>query len=55
MPAVDRIETLKIRHEALEAALREEIARPHPDDRAVATLKRQKLKIKDLIKELAQQ
>lgn len=53
MPALDRIETLKHRHAALEAAIQAENARPHPDDDAVAQLKRQKLKLKDTINGMA--
>lgn len=53
MPTLDRIETLKHKHAAIEAALQAENARPHPDDDLVHQLKRQKLKLKDTIKELS--
>ncbi len=53
MPTLDRIETLKHKHAAIEAALQAENARPHPDDDLVSQLKRQKLKLKDTIKELS--
>ena len=55
MATVDRVETLKAKHAALEAALQEETSRPHPDDVAIAELKRQKLKLKDTIKGLTQE
>ncbi|MGE0660046.1 MAG: YdcH family protein [Reyranellaceae bacterium] len=55
MATVDRVETLKAKHAALEAALQEENTRPHPDETAIAALKRQKLKLKDTIKVLARQ
>lgn len=38
---------LRGRHVLLETALREERARPHPDDRTVARIKKKKLAIKD--------
>lgn len=53
MPTLDRIETLKHKHAAIEAALQMENARPHPDDDLVSQLKRQKLKLKDTIKDLS--
>jgi len=53
MPTPDRIDTLKHKHAALEAAIQAENARPHPDDDIVAQLKRQKLKLKDTITGLA--
>ena len=53
MPTPDRIETLKHRHAALEAALQAETARPHPNDDIVGQIKRQKLKLKDTIEELS--
>lgn len=48
----ERIEALKARHEALEAEIVDESNRPHPDDIAVAELKKQKLRIKDEIEGL---
>ena len=54
MATAERVETLKAKHAALEAALQEEHNRPHPDDVAIAELKRQKLKLKDTIKGLTQ-
>ena len=40
------IEALQAKHEALEAKLKEEQARPHPDDFRIQELKKQKLAIK---------
>jgi hypothetical protein len=45
----DMIETLKTKHHALETAIDEENNRPHPDDLEIASLKKQKLRIKDEI------
>lgn len=47
----DRIQSLQEKHSELDAALKEEEARPMPDSITIGTLKRQKLAIKD---ELAQ-
>ena len=49
MATVDRIGSLKAKHAALEAEIAELKARPHPDDDTLATLKRQKLRVKDEI------
>ncbi len=43
----ERVESLKVKHQALEAAIDEENNRPHPDDLHLVTLKKQKLRIKD--------
>ncbi len=43
----ERVESLKVKHQALEAAIDEENNRPHPDDLHLGTLKKQKLRIKD--------
>ncbi len=43
----ERVESLKVKHQALEAAIDEENSRPHPDDLHLSTLKKQKLRIKD--------
>ncbi len=48
----DRINALKAKHRALEAAIDEESARPHPDDVEIHRLKKQKLAIKDEIASL---
>lgn len=55
MATIDRIQTLKSKHAALEAALDEENARPHPDETLLANLKRQKLKLKDEMADLRRQ
>lgn len=52
MATADRVEALKVRHSSLETAIHEELARPHPDDDRVASLKKQKLKLKDEIRRL---
>lgn len=47
MSLLDRVQSLKAKHAALEAALDDETRRPLPDEIAIAELKRKKLKIKD--------
>ena len=47
MSLEERIDALKSKHQALEAAIEEENNRPHPDDLHVADLKKKKLRIKD--------
>lgn len=49
MSLMDRIETLKTRHAALEQAIDEEATRPHPDDELLQELKKRKLRLKDEI------
>ena len=49
MALQDRIETLRVRHAELEEAVRNEVARPLPDEQLLSDLKRQKLRIKDMI------
>ena len=51
----ERIEALKSRHQALEDAIKEEHNRPHPDDIEIASLKKQKLRIKDEIASMGKQ
>ncbi len=51
----ERINGLKSKHQALEAAIEGENNRPHPDDIEIASLKKQKLRIKDEIATLASQ
>ncbi len=53
MAVEDRIETLRNKHRALEAALSTERRRPHPDDIILATIKKQKLRLKDEMTRLA--
>ncbi|WP_448188786.1 YdcH family protein [Azospirillum sp. sgz301742] len=43
----DRIESLRIKHQALEAALKTECQRPHPDDYTLINIKKEKLRLKD--------
>ena len=52
MTVKDRTTTLRDRHAALEHELEEEISRPHPDAMTVASIKRQKLALKDQIEKL---
>ncbi|MTJ80186.1 MAG: DUF465 domain-containing protein [Telmatospirillum sp.] len=53
MSLLDRVQSLKAKHAALEAALDEEVHRPLPDDAAIAELKRKKLKIKDELERIS--
>lgn len=53
MSLMDRIETLKSRHAALEEAIHDEVTRPHPDDELLQELKKKKLRLKDEIAQLA--
>jgi len=53
MSVVDRIESLKSKHEKLENQIEAEEIRPHPDDALIHDLKRQKLKVKDEISTLS--
>lgn len=48
----ERISALKAKHQALEMALEEEVTRPRPDDIHIASIKKQKLAIKDEIASL---
>ena len=48
----ERIDALKAKHQALEGAIDEENTRPFPDEMHIASLKKQKLKIKDEIANL---
>ena len=45
----DRIASLKAQHQALDDVLHTKQTQPHPDDTAISTLKKQKLRIKDEI------
>ncbi|MBT3361147.1 MAG: YdcH family protein [Rhodospirillales bacterium] len=49
------IDALKTKHQALEAEIEKENSRPSPDDILIASLKKQKLKIKDEIAGLSRQ
>jgi hypothetical protein len=55
MSLQDRIEALREKHAALEAAIDEENRRPMPNQDAIHDLKRQKLRIKDEIFQLERQ
>ena len=52
MSTVDQIESLKEMHASLEHAIAQENLRPHPDDDAICSLKKQKLRLKDQIARL---
>ena len=47
MSVVERIESLRARHAALEKTIHDEEVRPHPDDDVITDLKKRKLRIKD--------
>lgn len=47
MAMVDRIEALKSKHEELDTLISAENARPVPDDTALHTMKKEKLRIKE--------
>ena len=47
MSTADRIEVLKEKHASLETALKDENNRPMPNSSVLASLKREKLAIKD--------
>ena len=49
----ERIDALRAKHAALEAAIQDENNRPLPDTTRLHDLKRQKLKIKDEIAEMS--
>ena len=53
MSAEERIAALKVRHTELENALETEVNRPQPDQGLVSSLKKQKLRIKDELAQLA--
>ena len=42
-----RLDSLKLRHASLDARIVEEDHRPRPDERALARLKREKLRLKE--------
>jgi hypothetical protein len=53
MSMQDHIVTLHARHAGLEAAVKTEVARPLPDEQRLSELKRQKLRLKDMIAALS--
>jgi len=55
MSLQETIEDLRSQHQHLEKALDQEHHRPHPDDYQIASLKKQKLAIKDQIADLEAQ
>ena len=46
------VASLQTKHEGLERRIREEMCRPSPDEAIIQTLKKQKLRIKEVIAEL---
>ncbi len=52
MSIEDRLSALRHKHADLESKIENENSRPHPDDSAIAELKRQKLRVKDEIHRL---
>jgi hypothetical protein len=55
MSVVERIESLRARHAALEKTIHDEEVRPHPDDDIITDLKKKKLRIKDELATLESQ
>ncbi len=55
MSVDERIAALKSKHQSLETAIDEENSRPRPDEFQIASLKKQKLRIKDEIASLGGQ
>jgi hypothetical protein len=53
MRLLDRVESLKAKHAALEAALAAETRHPQLNSTTIAEMKRKKLKIKDELERLA--
>jgi hypothetical protein len=53
MSLLDRVDSLKEKHAALDAAIIQEVRRPLPDASKVAKLKFKKLEIKDELERLA--
>ena len=49
MTETNHLTALKAKHAALDDAIKEEMARPLPDEAAISNLKRQKLKLKEEI------
>ena len=54
MALYSHIQQLEIRHRELETRLEETLAHPSADDAEIAEIKRQKLLLKDRIRELKQ-
>jgi hypothetical protein len=49
MSVTEHVDALRAKHAEIDRMIQEEEHRPHPDDNALAELKRQKLRIKDEI------
>ncbi len=49
MSVIEHVDALRSKHAEIDRMIQEEEHRPHPDDGALAELKRQKLRIKDEI------
>jgi len=47
-----RIDALKLKHQQIDDTLQSETSRPFPDDSAIASLKKEKLRLKDEINRL---
>jgi hypothetical protein len=54
LPNDERLDALKAEHADLESKIEEELGRPMPDDSLIGNLKKQKLRIKDEIAQLAE-
>jgi hypothetical protein len=52
MSLEERIMSLKAKHHSIESRIEVEATKPHPDDLEIATLKKQKLRIKDQLASL---
>ena len=50
--AHSRIDALKVKHQQIDETLQSEASRPHPDDAAIAAMKKKKLRLKDEINRL---
>lgn len=50
--ADSRIDALKVKHQQIDNTLQSEASRPFPDDAAIASLKKEKLRLKDEITRL---
>lgn len=53
MASEDRIEALRMKHQAIDNEIQVENLRPLPDDAHISKLKKEKLKLKDEISRLA--
>ena len=49
MSVIEHVDALRSKHAEIDRMIQEEEHRPHPDEGALAELKRQKLRIKDEI------